>query len=282
MSKMPPGVAKVLAHDWSVDDGAHGKEPYEPRGYDLPETEKMKHNEYIVMEYKLAKLWFDLFALCAPSGLEKLPYDLRWAKDLSGNNHLWLNDYWYNKLNPLEHWWLFAIFWSRAFSNKRSVDLPLFFDPITGFGDTSGQPFEKEGVTTCGGLLWVAENVSGAGTPVWCIDALSDNLPTAEKLLQYPFLVHAATISTTDNHNPTPLQNAPKGVWNVDPFGYFNGNVVPVPLFSIWTGQNAATREYDGIPLRANWFENTRILPVEDSSVVPNPYYPSRPLFPRG
>lgn len=273
-----PANGRQLAHDWSVDDGAHDKSAYEPRGFDLPETEKFRRNEYVQMTYPRAKLWFDLFKLCAPANLEKLPDELRRKQD----GTYWLNDYWHNLLPPLEQWWLFLIYWARAFTNKKSIDMPGYYDPITGFGypDEFGnlQPFWKEGVTTCGNALWVAEGVGGAGVPVWCIDALADPLPSAEHVIQYAALVHAATVSTTNHHDPTPVANAPKGRWDVDPFGYFNGNMVPVPMYSIWAGDNFATTIYDGILLRLNWFETIRILPLDPDWC---PYYPARPLFPR-
>jgi hypothetical protein len=272
MSRRPPGTAKILAHDYSVDDGAHGKPPYEPRGYDLPETEKMIHAEFVAMEYPLAELWFDVFTLCAPSGLEKLTIIQR--TDQKGI--IWLNDYWYNKLSALEQWWLFLIYWARAFTNKKSIDLPGYLDPITKFGDPSGKPFEKEGVTTCGNMLWIADGVGGGGVPFWCIDATPEALPylpSAEKLLEYPFLCHAATVSTVNHHNPNPQPNAPKGTWDVDPF--WGWKMMPIPMFSTWKGNNAATMEYDGMKLRVNWFTSMRILPLVEPW---NPYFPARPL----
>lgn len=280
MSRRPPGTAKVLAHDWSVDDGAHDKPPYEPRGYDLPETEPLIHSEGVRMISPLANLWFDLFSLCAPKDLELLPESL--CYDAKGVR--WLSFEWYDRLMPIEQWWLFLIYWARAFTNKVSINLPGYFDPITGFGvpnsDGSMKEFIKLGVATCGNMLCIADGVGGGGVPVWCLDATPEAipyLPTAEKLLEYPWLCHAATISTTHHPDPTILPNAPKGRWDVDPFGYLRENVVPVPMFSIWTGQNAATMIYDGMRLRVNWFAPTRIEPLVEPW---SPYFPARPLFP--
>lgn len=270
---LPPGQVRRLGHDWEVPDATHGAEEYEPRvavpppGDKLPETEKMRHNEFIPMNFDLAGLWFDAFALHASANLEAPSPDLiSWATDKMP----WLP--------PIEQWWLFLIHWARAFTNKRSVPIDGFYDPITGFGWKAGaKPFEKEQLTTCGNIVWVAEGVGGAGTPVWCIDARAP-MPEAWKLLDKPYLLHYATVSTDIRVSTVQTPATPRGTWRVDPFGYFNGNPVPVPLFSDW--EDAPTATYDGIPLRVNWFENTRILKLDDPTKIPCPYYPERDLFP--
>lgn len=280
----PEGEGIFIAHDFHVDDGAHEKPPFEPRDDDLPETEKFVRPDLIQMTYPRAKLWFDAFKLSAPPDLEKLPEDLRIARDLAGNMHIWLDDEWYERLSPVDQWWLFLIYWSRAFTNKVSIDVPGYRDPITGFGvpEANGniKDFSKEGITCGGSVFWKAQGVSGAGIAVWCLDALAE-LPPAEELLPYAFLWTVATVSTDRGFNPNPAQYrayAKKGEWDVGPFGYLNGNSVLVPNFSAWDGRNAATKVWNGIPLRAMWLDPVRALPLE----LPwNPYVPGRSLFPR-
>jgi len=276
-----PTNLRRLAHDYQSADDPRGRGQYLPRvfgdSYGLPETEKLGDPTFLPMTLEWCKLWYDLIAYYAPSNFATLPP--KGTIDpavLAG----------YVPKSRLEEVWLEITGGALFVTNKQGWDsVGDFYDPLTGAGKfaNTDKPFKKEGVTTCGNVVWATGKMAtGGGTWIWCLD-YKKPAPRWQDVVSFQWAIHCATVCDPNQIDPTKTAEAPNGTFQVDHFPKLSpasgvtGNMVPVPLIS--DRDDAETMVYKGVPLRANWIVAERILPLADSDPVPSPLVPPRPMI---
>lgn len=246
------------------------------QSYGLPETEKLGDPTYLPMTLEWCQLWYDLIAYYAPSSFKTTPP--KGTIDpavLAG----------YVPKTRLEEVWLEITGGALFVTNKQGWDNDGFYDPLTGAGKkaTTDKPFKKEGVVTCGNVVWATGKTANAGgTWIWCLD-YSRPAPHWTQVIEFQWAIYCATVCDPDKVDPTKTAEAPNGTFQVDHFPKLSpapgvtGNMVPVPLMS--NRADADTMIYKGVNLRANWIKAERILSLADSAPVPSPLVPARPMI---
>lgn len=274
---LPPSRIRI-AHDHECRDPVHGmEEGWLPRvwGTDdiLPSTEKFVISDGCEMDLPWAQLQFDVMAYYFPRSYRTDP-------------PIGLNDEWtggHRFKSYMEEVYIHFIHGARFKTNHKGPNNLGRYDPVTGYGTPNGnepmKPYEFEGLTCTGNELWSAGK-DGNRMRFWCIDYLAPP-PTVEQLVNHFFLINIATQVTPICIDPTPRENPhrPNGDWQVIPFWHGEENLVPFLVLS--RDKNMPTMEWNGLHLRQNMLEMTRVLEVPAGSPFSNPYVPGLQLCPK-